>query len=124
MKKINNALIKKIIVSIILVLILQIFIMPNYSLGLGDILGFDGGDLVDPIFDFIVWIADSFQKWMQNLFVGSDDLSSGIKYSPAIIFSGELPAFDINFIEPNETVVKNEKPVEVGRTKIIRWSSI
>ena len=65
-----------------------------------------GGALFKPIFQFVCGIGDIAIEIMQDIFlthktgiyVGSYQYI--IRYSPGIIFSGTIPAFDINFINP------------------------
>ena len=65
-----------------------------------------GGALFKPIFQFVCGIGDIAIEIMQdiflthktNIYVGSYQYI--IRYSPGIIFSGTIPAFDINFINP------------------------
>lgn len=82
-----------------------------------------GGVLFTPISQFILGIADGVMSTMQSVFIGDEDLTNiitsdsikeytlgnnggkgvtmyRIKYSPAAIFSGTIPAFDINFFSP------------------------
>lgn len=69
----------------------------------------NGGKLFTPISDFVLFICDSIMGWLQNTLVTPEDIEVSdnvweFKYSPAIIFSGEVPALDINFINPGEDV--------------------
>ena len=63
----------------------------------------NGGKILTPIEDFALFLGDKVMQWLQNTFMSGDDIEVEegkweFKYSPAIIFSGEVPAFDINFI--------------------------
>ena len=81
-----------------------------------------GGSLLKPISQFLCYIFDAIIDLLQEMFVTpenikieNDDYSINysIKYSPAIIFSGQVPALDIDFITPGEgrtgSVTKTEK---------------
>ena len=65
-----------------------------------------GGALFKPIFQFVCGIGDIAIEIMQDIFLThKTDIYVGsyqyiIRYSPGIIFSGTIPAFDINFINP------------------------
>ena len=66
----------------------------------------NGGKILTPIEDFALFLGDKVMQWLQETFMSKDsiEVEEGkweFKYSPAIIFSGEVPAFDINFINPN-----------------------
>ncbi len=83
----------------------------------------EGGALFTPISQFILGIADGVMSTLQSTFIGDEKFSNiitsdaikeetpgnkggkgatiyRIKYSPAAIFSGQIPAFDINFFSP------------------------
>lgn len=83
----------------------------------------EGGELFTPISQFILAIADGIMSTLQATFIGDENASNlitsnaikettkgngngkgvttyRIKYSPAAIFSGQIPVFDINFFEP------------------------
>lgn len=83
----------------------------------------EGGALFTPISQFILGIADGVMSTLQATFIGDENFSNiitsdaikeetlgnkggkgvttyRIKYSPAVIFSGNIPAFDINFFSP------------------------
>ena len=73
-----------------------------------------GGIFLKPIAQFLCFVPDSLIGLLQNMFVTEDGLQNGdgtysIKYSPGIIFSGQVPAFDINFIDSDtkETTIAN-----------------
>lgn len=83
----------------------------------------EGGALFTPISQFILGISDGIMSTLQAAFVGDENFANiitadsiketapghngrkgvttyKIKYSPAVIFSGEVPALDINFFNP------------------------
>ena len=101
-----------------------------------------GGDLFTPITDLIVSVADNVMGTLQSVFLERNNLSNlitaesikvivndtdtlkdnlrpfyvyMIKYSPAAIFSGNIPAFDINFFAENED---NSTKVDVQTTEM------
>lgn len=78
-----------------------------------------GGSLLKPISQFLCYIFDAIIDFLQDMFVTPEriKLEDGIysiKYSPGIIFSGQVPALDINFIKPGEG-----KTASVTRTEYI-----
>ena len=102
MKKLKTKNLIKQIICIIIVLMLCNFIMPNYTYAVDTA---EGGSLMEVIAQFLCFIPDAVIDIMQDMFVAHerielDDETYSIKYSPGIIFSGQLPALDINFISP------------------------
>ena len=97
---------KKLIIMIVIIMLFN-FVMPNYSLAI------NGGLFFKPIAQFIAHVADLIIQVFQLYFIGSGEMSIGdqyiIRYSPGIIFTGTLPAFDVNFINPS----KDYKVIEV-----------
>ena len=68
----------------------------------------NGGKIFTPIEDFVLFLCDKVMDWLQHTFVSTEniEIEEGVwdfKYSPSIIFSGTVPAFDINFIKPEES---------------------
>ena len=101
MKITNNNVIKKFIISIILVIMLGNLAMPNY------VQASVAGKLAEPIFSFITWIADQIMSFLQvNLGNGGDIVGIRgdyqISYSPGNIFANNIALFDINFVKPNK----------------------
>lgn len=122
MKKIKTRNIIKKITCIIIVLILCNFIVPNITYGV-----IDAGPIFAPICKFITYLCDTIMELMQNEFIslepiksdsnkvvitpdigasvpnlGKDNSTYNFQFSPAIIFSGTVPAFSINFINPGQ----------------------
>lgn len=106
MKLLKNKKVIKILSTILIVFTLFNFIMPNY------VQADFGGALFAPLGDLLCGIADVVLEILQNIFVTShtnilNTLDTGlvaiptytIRYSPGIIFSGTVPALDINFID-------------------------
>ena len=130
----KNAIIKKILIVIITIIMINNFIMPNY------VHAANGGKLFTPITEFLVGISDRIMATLEAVFVGKTGLgdpltASEIKvelpgqegwlienidgtynfqYSPAIIFSGKVPAFDINFINPMKDQEFNQYSYEAN----------
>lgn len=100
MKRIKKQSKIKQIVCIILIIMLCNFIIPNISYA-----ETDSGTIFAPISKFTVFLCDTLMQFMQDTFITKDKIKQGnsynFQYSPAIIFSGTVPAFDINFISPN-----------------------
>lgn len=96
---------KKIIISIILVI--------SFNFAAPTITNADfGGALFKPISLLLVGISDLIIEGLQKTFVGYGTIKYGgideiesdtynIRYSPGVIFSGGVPALDVNFINPN-----------------------
>ena len=66
----------------------------------------DEGDLFNDMAQMFCFIPDMVIDFLQKMFVNSNSIDVGdgtwsIRYSPGTIFAGKIPAFDINFIEPN-----------------------
>ncbi len=113
MKKIKEKEISKKIIIMIVIVMLFNFVMPNVSHA--DAVGI----FFKPISQFIAHIADLTIQMLQTYFVGSGDMYINgeylIRYSPGIIFSGILPSFDINFINPmDDYEVRGIKTYNVG----------
>ncbi len=116
---------KKITVLILIILLCNIFV-PYISYGFsgaggpimvmpsseGDEEEEEDKDLFNPIVTFFCAIGDLTMILLQENIVGTDIIHNGseysLKYSPGIIFSGTLPAFDINFISPMPNQEKYE----------------
>ena len=118
MKKLKNVMLKKIMPVFLLIILLFNFVMPNYVYGswIGGVLtrGLEslGGLLLGLVADLTRGLCDTIIKLLQDMFVTTYDTDiiflSGaqIRYGPALIFSGNVPGLDINFIEPAENQKK------------------
>ena len=100
---VNKKITKNLIIIFVIVLITN-SLLPNFVQAKTDTES--GGGLLAPLEQFVVFLCDKVMEWLQNTFTSLDALEvyDGVyefKYSPAIIFSGKVPALDINFIEPN-----------------------
>lgn len=74
--------------------------------------------LVKPISQFLCFTADSILGSLQNMLVSGDSIKQttiedgverihySVKYSPAIIFSNLVPAFDVNYIDTSKAKTK------------------
>ena len=97
----KNAVIKKILIVLVMIIMVSNFIMPNYVHAAKSA----GENLVSGFFYLLADVGDATLKAMQSMMVGKADIKEGgeysIKYSPGIIFSNTVPAFDINFISPS-----------------------
>ena len=108
MKKVKAKNLIKQIICIMLILMLCNFILPNYTFAVKTE---KGGSLMETIAQFLCFIPDSVMNILQDMFIVHenikiDDDTYSIKYSPGVIFSGQVPALDINFINPS-TETKN-----------------
>ena len=98
-------IVNKIIICLVVVIMLCNFVMPNFSYAVRDTE--EGGPLFQSLIEFTTFVGDGLMQWMQNMFTSSDKIEQEdgtykFKYTPAIIFSGTVPALDINFISPKE----------------------
>ena len=101
MKKIKKDSLTKQIICIIIFLMLYNFIIPSYCFAVSTE---GGGSLLDIIVEMACFIPDKVIEFLQKMFVSIQGIKTGgkyeILYSPGTIFSGQIPAFDINFIKP------------------------
>lgn len=121
MKKLKIQNLSKQIICIIIILMLCNFIIPNYSYAVS---ANGGGSLLKVMAQFLCFIPDAVINCLQEMFISTDeidDTATGeykILYGPATIFSGEIPAFDINFINPKgefkESVKLDEDSIVIG----------
>ena len=103
----KNAVIKKILIILMVVILINSFIMPNYVWAVTEL---DEksvvGKLVSGLFGLFAYVGDAGISIMQNIFLGTGDITEkgeyAIKFSPGLIFSGRIAAFDINFINPGQ----------------------
>ena len=122
MKKVKAKNLIKQIICIIIVLMLCNFIIPNYAYAIAKnpeiqpnvnqagAKNGDSGVIFAPFCKFITFLCDNVMQFMQNTFTSVEDIEQedgtyDFKYSPGIIFSGTVPAFDINFINPGTSSV-------------------
>lgn len=111
MKILKIKKIKKQIIYIVMFLMLCNFIMPNYSYA--SLENNDGGDLFVDLAQLLCFVPDVVIETLQHMFVSRQNIYDEeteeykILYSPGTIFSGSVPAFDINFIKPNTYVSKD-----------------
>lgn len=119
MKNLRTKMLKKIMPIFLAVIMVFNFIMPNYVYA-ADF----GGVLFKPIAELLCGIGDIAIEILQNTFVTAKTkiLQSAmgiptyiIRYSPGIIFSGEIPVFDINFIEPKPAKEKKKYTISEGK---------
>ena len=121
-KEISN----KIIIAILIVMIFN-FISPTISQA-GDI----GGALFTPVAQLLATVSDLVVMALQNFFMGTANISTEelpgidgsykyyIRYSPGIIFSGNVAGLKVNFINAKGSdkvateIVKNTKYIEEG----------
>ena len=108
MKKLHRNKLNKIIVLSLAVIMLCSFVMPKRITAVSTE---NGGSAVEPLAKFLCYIPDAVNNVLQHMFVSTMDIEIeendeikeySILYSPKIIFSGKVPAFDINFIQPTE----------------------
>ena len=99
MKKLHSKMLNKLIITIIAVIMLCNFVMPKISYAVSTE---NGGSGIEPISKFLCFIADVTNNLLQHTFVSPYNIKDGDEYkflySPGIIFSGNVPAFDIDFI--------------------------
>ncbi|MGN1310764.1 MAG: hypothetical protein ACI4VP_03535 [Clostridia bacterium] len=116
MKKVAKRIFYKRISMLLLIMLLCNFLLPQVSFG--------AVDLVTPLSRFFCAVGDITISTLQKYIVGTGAIKySGseeytLKYSPGVIFSGTLPAFDINFISP---IPNKEKYVIIEPEKIVSY---
>lgn len=103
MKNFKTKILKKVLPVFLLFVLIFNFIVPNYVYA--DAWETVGGVLFAPVKGLICGIADAVLNLLQNTFVTKDtnidvDGVYHIRYSPGIIFRGDIPGLDINFISP------------------------
>jgi len=119
MKVFMNTITKKILIALITIIMISNFIMPNYVHA--------GGieDLTDGLFYLVAKLGDVAISTMQLIMVGSNTIETAgyytIQYSPGMIFSGNVLALDVNFINPktetkDRTATFLEKRKQVSST--------
>ena len=117
MKKIKEKLTKKIICIIIIVMLCS-FIIPNLSFAVS---ANGGGSLIGEFAQLFCILPDAIIGGLQYMFVTEEGIKDEngeyqIMYSPGVIFSGKIPAFDIDFITPN--------PSRIGKKTTKQFVSI
>lgn len=107
----NKKAFKTISLMLVIIFITNVF-MPIYSYADED--EETGGKLFKPIFKLFAGIGDLVMKGLQRIFIGNGDIKGEgiseieqegaflIRYSPGVIFSGEVPGLNANFINPAE----------------------
>ncbi len=154
--KINtpNGIIKKLLISFIVLIMIINFIMPSYVHADED----EGGKLFTPITALLLGMTDRVEATLESIFIGkftAGDVLGGeslfeeapdeagkilnfgpwdgkvevyhVRYSPGVIFSGKVPALDVNFISP---MTDEETTFDVGKYEFkelvdkIKWSEV
>ena len=121
----KNAIIKKIMIVLIVIIMTSNFIMPNYvHASVGD-------DLANGIGYLIAWLGDQFMTLMQRVMVGEttpvNKDNPEIKYSPGLIFANKVLPLDVNFIKPNnekKTVTDTQTNEETNTIFSKTYSSV
>ena len=94
---IKNTITKKVLIIFITIIMLSNFIVPNVVLAKSE-----GERLVSGVFYLIAYVGDVGLSIMQRMMMGTGDLKENgeyaIKYSPGLIFAGEVPMLDIDFV--------------------------
>jgi len=128
MKLLKNKTTKNLIIILALTAILS-GLLPNYVHAALDTE--NGGGILEPIEQFVVYLCDNVMQWLQDRFISTEkieqdngDYKYNFQYSPAIIFSGKVPALDINFVsqkkeyEAEEITEKVEVKTDLSRISI------
>ena len=116
MRKMHSKKTTKLIISVIAILMLCNFVMPNYTYA---VTTQRGGSALKPMAKLLCFIPDMVNNVLQHMLVSPNNIKKGDKYeilySPGIIFSGTVSALDINFIEPDsdKTVYNSEFTYQV-----------
>ena len=122
MKPLKNKVTKNLIIIFAITVIFS-GLLPNYVQAANTN---SGGGLLAPIEKFCVFICDEVMEWLQNTFTSPDSIEQPdgtyeFKYSPGIIFSGTVAAFDINFIKPGEDkdfLIPNDELIGVDNSNL------
>ena len=89
-----------------------------------------GGELFKPIAKFLAGIADLVIKGLQKVFIGYGSIKESLEiggttveefkilYSPAVIFSNNVPGLNANFINPPEGTYIHDAKTEDSFSKI------
>ncbi len=118
---VKNGINKK---TVILVILIFNLINPNISEGYG-------GALFKPIFQLISGVGDLCLKGLQYMFMGDGDIMVEapdkktyiIEFSPGVIFSNRVPAFDVNFFNPKDDYISKQESIEIKEIDKIGGSS-
>ena len=115
MKKLHSKKRNKIIVLILAVIMLCNFIMPQK---VNAVTTGNGGSVLEPLAKLLCFIPDAVNNILQHTFVSPGDISNkdeygnitdySLLYSPGIIFSGTVPAFDINYVNRDTSLDLSE----------------
>ena len=102
----KNAIIKKIMIVLIVIIMTSNFIMPNYVHEKDN--DDPGVKLVNAFFHLLAYLGDVGLSAMQEIMIGTDNIGNEttgfkIQYSPGMIFANTIPALDINFFSPMES---------------------
>ena len=110
----KNTVIKKILIVLIVIIMINNFIMPNY------VHASPGSKLVSGLFYLIAYIGDVFIELMQGMMIGTSEIKIGniyeILYSPGVIFSNEVLLLDINFISPNQKTTNKTRGTDTSES--------
>ena len=121
----NNRILKTISLMLVIIFMFNLF-APVYSYSNED--EEIGGKLFRPIFKLFAGVGDLVIKTLQDIFIGDGNIAIAelpeieektfkIRYSPGVIFSGNIPALDANFINPG-------KSLNVVNTSDAKWKKL
>lgn len=122
----GNTIIKKIVLVLLVIIMLNNFIMPNYVRA-EDIVT----KLIKGFFGLLATIGDWILQGMQYIMMGNGELTSfgtyNIYYSPGIIFSDLVPSLKIDFVgqdEETSTIIKSGKSIDTKAelTAVKNWA--
>ena len=125
MKKLHSNKITKQIVLIIAIIMLCNFVMPINLYAATDTES--GSKMLPYIAKFLCFIPDSFNGFLQNLFTNPGKINKEnefkIYYSPAIIFSGKVPALDTDFFKDEDDNDDEHRIIDGKRYKNVLFTS-
>lgn len=115
----NKKLFKKIVILLVFITLVNALI-PLHMVS-ADADKDYGGKLFRPLFRFFAGVVDLLVRGLQNIFIGSGDITYdngnyGIRYSPGVIFSNKVPGLDANFIKPGSSMAVKELEPEYKST--------
>lgn len=116
----------KLIVAFLIIVTLM-GTVPNISYAETDTDG--GGSIFNPFLKMIASICDGVMQFMQKAFVSSENIAMGdgrykFQYSPAVIFSGNVKSFDINFINPDTEIKETYNYDKYFESKLTEYKSL
>jgi len=110
----KNSIFKKIILVLLVIIMLNNFIMPNYVRAESIV-----NKLIKGFFGLLATLGDWILQGMQYIMIGNGEITSfgeySIYYSPGIIFSDLVPSLKIDFVgqdKETSTIIKSGESID------------